>query len=97
MRRMRVGLVRGLVIWTLFPLSVAVLLAAQAVVSLYVQGQSCFLNYPSVPCPSAADPAMARLTFAFVGVPLVWLIGIALAVLGRALLHRRRRTAARRN
>ena len=96
MRRIRVSLVRGLVLWTLFLLVVAVLLAAQAVGSLYLAQQACWFNYPSVACPSGDDPALARLTFAFFGVPLVWLVGIGLAVLGRALL-RRRRTAPIRN
>jgi len=89
MRRMRGRLVRGLVLWTLFLLVVAVLLAVQAMGSLYGAQQACFFNYPSVPCPSGDDPAVARLTFAFFGVPLVWLVGIGLAVLGRALLRHR--------
>ena len=89
MRRMRVSLVRGLVLWTLFLLVVAVLLTLQAVGSLYLAQQACWFNYPSVPCPSGDDPALARLTFAFFGVPLMWLVGIGLAVLGRALLRRR--------
>ena len=87
MRRMRGRLVRGLVIWTMIMVVVAVLLTVQAIVSLYGAGQACFFNYPSVPCPGGDDPALARLTFAFFGVPLVWLIGIGLAVLGRALLR----------
>jgi hypothetical protein len=91
MRRIRVSLVRGLVLWTLVLLVVAVLLAAQAVGDLYLAQQACFFSYPSMPCPSVDDPALARLTFAFFGVPLVWLVGVGLAVLGRAL--RRRRTA----
>jgi hypothetical protein len=60
-------------------------MVVQAVVSLYAAQQACFFNYPSVPCPSGNDPALVRLTFAFFGVPLVWLVGIGLAVLGRAL------------
>jgi len=87
MRRIRVSLVRGLVLWTLVAIAVAVLLTLQAVWSLYAAQQACWFNYPSVPCPGGDDPALARLTFAFFGVPLVWLIGIGLAVLGRALLR----------
>jgi hypothetical protein len=89
MRRIRVSLVRGLVLWSLFLLVVAVLLAVQAVGSLYGAQQACWFNYPSVPCPSGDDPAVARLTFAFFGVPLVWLVGIGVAVLRYALLRRR--------
>lgn len=88
MKRMRGSLVRGLLLWTLLLLVVAVLMAVQAVVSLYGAQQACFFNYPSVPCPSGNDPALVRLTFAFFGVPLVWLVGIGLAVLGRTLLRR---------
>jgi hypothetical protein len=87
MRRMRGSLVRGLVLWTLVLVVIAVLLTLQAIWSLYAAQQACWFNYPSVPCPSGDDPALARLTFAFFGVPLVWLIGIGLAVLGRALLR----------
>ena len=87
---MRGSLVRGLVIWTLLLLAVAVLMALQAVASLYGAQQACFFNYQSVPCPSGNDPALVRLTFAFFGVPLVWLVGIGLAVLGRAMLRWRR-------
>ena len=93
MRRIRVSLVRGLVLWTLLLLVVAVLLVVQAVGSLYGAGQACFFNYPSVPCPSGNDPALVRLTFAFFGVPLMWLLGIGFAVVGRVLQRRRRRTA----
>jgi hypothetical protein len=86
-------LAHGLVLWTLFLLAIAVLLTVQAVWSLYGAQQACFFNFPAVPCPGGDDPAVARLTFAFFGVPLVWLAGIVLAVLGRVLLRRRRRTA----
>jgi hypothetical protein len=89
MKRMRGRFVRAAVLWTLLMLVVAVLLAVQATGSLIVAGQDCFFNYPAVPCPSAADPALIRLTFVFFGIPTVWLVGIGLAVLGRALWHRR--------
>jgi hypothetical protein len=85
--------VRGRVLWTLVLLLVAVLLAAQAIWSIYDAQQVCFFNYPSVPCPSVDDPAFARLRFAFFGVPLVWLAGIGVAVLSGALHRWRRRIA----
>jgi hypothetical protein len=90
MSRIRGGPVRVLALWTLLLVVAAGLLAAQAVWSIYSAQQACFLSYPSVPCPSDDDPAFVRLRFAFFGVPLVWLIGIGAAVLGRALLSRRR-------
>jgi hypothetical protein len=91
MKRMRGRLLRAALLWTLAMVVIAVLLAVQATWSLISGGQDCFFNYPAVPCPSATDPAIARLTFAFFGVPLVWLAGIGLAVVGRAV--RRRRSA----
>jgi len=89
MRRMQVGFVRGLVLWTLLLLVVGILMALQAVVSLYGAQQECWFNYPSVACPGGDDPALTRLTFAFFGVPLVWLIGIGMAVLRHAVMRRR--------
>ncbi len=89
MSRMRWTFVRSVLLWTLMLLAIGVLLAAQAAWSLYHAQQVCFFNYPRVPCPGADDPAVARLTFAFIGVPLIWLGGIAIAAVAR--IHRRRR------
>lgn len=85
MDRFRSRWVRGLAVWTLVLLVVAVLLAIQAMASLYDAQQACFFQFPSVPCPGADDPSVARLTFAFFGVPLVWLVGMGLAALVWAL------------
>jgi hypothetical protein len=84
MRERRGRLLRVAVVWTILMLAIAVLLAAQAMLSLYEGQQVCFFNYPAVPCPASDDPAVARLTFAFFGVPLIWLVGIGLAILARA-------------
>jgi hypothetical protein len=91
MKRLRSRLVRAVLLWTLLMLLVAVLLAVQATGSLIVAGQDCFFNYPTVPCPTATDPALVRLTFAFFGIPLVFLVGIGFALVLRVL--RRRRSA----
>ena len=88
MKRLRTRFVQAILLWTLLMLVLAVLLAVQATGSLIFAGQDCFLNYPAVPCPSATDPALTRLTIAFFGVPLVWLVGIGLALVGRALRRR---------
>jgi len=69
------------VAWTLLMLAVAIVLAVQAAVSLYDGQQACFFDYPATACPSNDDPAIARLTFAFFGVPAVWLGGIGLGIL----------------
>ena len=75
--------------WTLLMLAVAVVLAVQASASLYDAQQACFFHYPAVACPSIDDPAVARLTFAFFGVPVIWLIGLGLIALARARKRRR--------
>lgn len=71
---------------------VAVLLAAQATSSLYDGQQACF--FTAIACPTNEDPAIARLTFAFFGVPLIWLVGILLTSLAWAWQRRRARLAS---
>jgi hypothetical protein len=80
--------VRGLVLWTLALLAVAVLLVIQAIASLYDAQQACFFQYPSTPCPGSDDPRIGQITFAFFGIPLAWILGIGLAALVRALARR---------
>ena len=69
--------VRGVVAWTLVAFLFGILLVFQALWSLSSAQQACFANHPAVPCPGGDDPAVARLTFAFIGVPLVWAVGLA--------------------
>jgi hypothetical protein len=76
------------VIWTVAMLAVAIVLAVEAVLSLNAGQQECFVNYPATPCPERDDPAVVRLTVAFFGIPLAWLIG--LGVLGLLGVARRR-------
>ena len=80
---------RVAVVWTLLMFVIAVLVAAQAMSSLYDGQQACFFNYPAVACPTNEDPAIARLTFAFFGVPLIWLVGIGLTTVAWAWQRRR--------
>ena len=88
MGRLRSRWVRWLAVWTAVLIVVAVLVAFQAMASLYDAQQRCFFNYPVVPCPHGDDPRVAQLTFAFFGVPLIWLIGVGLIVIGWAVQHR---------
>jgi hypothetical protein len=80
------------VAWSLLMLALAVAIAAQAAVSLYDAQQACFFDYPAVPCPSNDDPAIARLTFALVGVPVIWLVGIVPVTLAWSRQRRRAKT-----
>jgi hypothetical protein len=92
MKRTRSTRIRIVVLWTLFTLTFAILLGAEALTSIYGAEQACFVNFPATPCPGSDDPAIVRLTLAFVGVPLGWLIG--LGVIG-LVWYRMRRQASR--
>jgi Na+/proline symporter len=86
MKRSR--LVRILILWTLFMLLAAILLAVEALISIHQAEQACFFNYPATPCPGSDDPAVTRLTMAFFALPLVWLIGLGVLGLGWSLIGR---------
>ncbi len=86
MGRRRNRWVRWMVVWTLASISVAVFVAVQAMASLADAWQACF--YQSVPCPPGDEPSVWRLTFAFFGVPAIWLAGIVIAAVGGALKRR---------
>jgi hypothetical protein len=60
-------------------LVVALVVAGEAMSSLYTGQQACFFNFPAVACPGGDDPAVGRLTFAFFGVPAIWLLGVLAA------------------
>lgn len=81
---------RGVVLWTVVLLVVAVFVVEQALESLMAADQACFFNYPSVACPSADDPAFVRLLFAFLGIPLIWLVGIVAVRVARSRRRGRR-------
>jgi hypothetical protein len=84
-------IVWGVLLWTLLLLGVAILVAGQAMSSLYSGQQACFFNFPAVACPGGDDPATARLTFAFFGVPAIWLLGILVGFVGLGIRGGRRR------
>jgi hypothetical protein len=87
---------RGVVLWTLVLLVVAIVLAVVAVTSLMDAQQRCFFEYPSAACPDGRDWRVGLLTFAFFGVPLIWLVGAVAAIVGRVLARRRRAAWRRR-
>lgn len=83
MRWLRSRFARGVAMWTLILLIVGAVLAAQATWNLYNAAQTCFFE-SAVPCPTGHDPAVAQLTLAFVGMPIVWLAGIGVAAVWRS-------------
>jgi hypothetical protein len=90
MRPLRSRWARGVFLWTLGLVVVAILLTAIAVATLVDAQERCFIEYPSVACPDAQDWRVGLLTFAFFGVPVIWLIGVVLAIVGRAAAKRQR-------
>jgi len=79
---------RAILVWTACLVLLAVIVAAEAIWSLYRADQACFVDYPNTPCPAVGDPALTRLTFAFVGIPLIWFVGTSAAYVARGLRHR---------
>jgi hypothetical protein len=69
-------------------LAFAIVLAVEALMSLDRAQQACFFNFPATPCPANDDPALVRLTLAFFGVPLGWLIGLGVIGLVWSLIRR---------
>ena len=90
---MRSRWVRGVVLWTLALMVVAIVLAVVAVTSLMDAQQRCFFEYPSVACPDGQDWRVGLLTFAFFGVPVIWLVGAVAAIVGRVFARRQRQAA----
>ena len=89
MRPFRSRWARGVALWSLALLVVAVVLAVTAVAGLIDAQQACFFGFPSVECPDGQDWRVSLLTFAFFGVPLIWLAGLVVAIVGRAVVARR--------
>lgn len=80
-------------LWTALMAIVAIVVAGQAIVSLYDSQQACFFQSGAVPCPAGDDPRVAQITVGFIGVPLAWAVGVAVGTLAWAMkrhLHARR-------
>ena len=93
MRLLRSPWTRAFLLWTVLLVAAAVLLALGAVIGLLRADQACYFGYPVVPCPGTGDPLVVQLDFAFFGIPLIWLAGVVLGVVGRTLARRRRTDA----
>jgi hypothetical protein len=70
-------------------LVVAIGLAAFAAASLVDAQSRCFI-VTSVACPDGQDWSVGLLTLAFLGVPFIWLVGLVVAIAGRAVAKRQR-------
>jgi hypothetical protein len=70
-------------------LVIALVVGLQAITSLIDAQQRCFVGYPQVACPTGDDPRVGQLTLAFVGLPLVWMLGLGVIGIGWAVKGRR--------
>lgn len=91
MRTSRSWWSRGVLLWTLALLIVAIVIAVYAIAGLMDAQQVCFMSFPSVACPDGQDWRVGLLNFVFFGIPLIWLTGVVLAVAGRAAAKGRRK------
>ncbi len=88
MRRLRSPWVRAFLVWTFVLLAAAIVLAIGAMVGLLQAQNACF--FQTAPCPGSDDPNLVLLGVAFFVIPLIWLIGVLLGAIGRALAGRTR-------
>ena len=89
MARRRNRLAWGLGLWTVGIAVTALVLAGVSVARLAEAQQSCFFNYPAIPCPGPDDPMVGLLTFALVGLPLGGMAGAAAITIAWMFGHRR--------
>ena len=75
-RRERLRAARPAIAWTLGSFAVALVIALVSVSGLGEAAQACLSG--DTPCPDATDPRFRWLVFGFVGVPLIWLLGLLL-------------------
>jgi hypothetical protein len=83
MRRLRSPWTRAFLAWTVILLAAATLVAIDAVIGLLRAAERCYFQVG--PCPQTGDPVPVELQFAFFGIPLIWVVGVLLGVVGRAL------------
>jgi hypothetical protein len=87
MRLMRNPWTRAFLVWAAVCLAVALLLGMDAFAGLIRAQDACF--YQGAPCPQAGHPKLIQLEVAFLGIPLVWGLGVVLGVVARAVAARR--------
>lgn len=69
--------------WTAILLAAATLVALGAIIGFLRADDECW--FQSGPCPQAGDRNFVLLEFAVFGIPLIWLVGVLLGTVARAL------------
>lgn len=80
MRRLRSPWARGLLVGSVVLGVVAVAVTVVVSYELLRAQDACY--FQTAPCPTSDDPRVVRLTLAFLGFPLIWLIGLGVGILG---------------
>lgn len=88
MRALKSPWTRAFLVWTIISLLAAIVVAVDAVVGLLRSADACF--FQTGPCSQEGDPDVTQLQVAFFGIPLIWLLGVLLGVVGRAIAGRSR-------
>lgn len=86
MRRLRSPWTRAFLIWAGVSLVATLIVAADASLGLYNAQQACF--FQTAPCPDASHVKVIQLQFAFLGMPLIWVVGVAAGAVARAVRGR---------
>lgn len=86
MRRMHSPWMRAFLVWTAVFLVATILLFVDASAGLIAAEQACFVQ--TAPCPDAGHPKVLELQFALLGMPLIWVVGVVLGIIGRAVRSR---------
>ena len=86
MRRIRSPWTRAFLIWTVVSLVATLVVAADASAGLGDAQQACF--FQTAPCPDGKHPKVVQLQFAFLGMPLIWVVGVMLGIVARAVDRR---------
>ena len=87
MRLLRSPWRRAFLAWTVISLIMGVVLALDALNGISRAHEACF--FQTGPCPELGNPDFVQLDFAFFGVPSIWMVGVLMGIIGRALAGRR--------
>lgn len=90
MRRLKSPWTRAFIVWTVALFVACTVLAIAAFAGFLSAADACW--FQTGPCSQVGDADWVRLQVAIFGVPLIWLVGVVVGGIARAL-SRRRRTA----
>ncbi len=90
MARLRSRWTLAFLAWTAVLALVAVILFVVAVIGFLRAADACY--FQTGPCAEEGDPDFIMLQFAVLAIPLLWLLGVLVAAVARAIGRRGQRT-----